>query len=156
MSPKNDEKRFPVLLRSAWLGLNKSFRRRLVEHGLTPAQFIALRWLMESHPSGISQSDLARLSSSNANNVADLVARMEAEGLLVRTKNETDGRLKVLSLTSKGRNIYNSARKTAVTLQQEVLSKLGDDERETFLALLDRVAEGLSDLSETPAVQSKT
>ena len=78
------ERRFPVLLRSAWFGLNKTFRRRLKEHGLTPAQFISLRWLFESPPGTLSQIDLSKLTASNANNVADLVARMEEEGLLVR------------------------------------------------------------------------
>ena len=141
------ERRFPVLLRSAWFGLNKSFRRRLVEHGLTPAQFIALRWLAESPPGNLSQRDLASLTSSNANNVADLVSRMETDELISRAASNKDGRTKMLHLTRKGKEAYEGARRTAVALQTEILSGLSDSERETFLALLDRVAEELEDLA---------
>ena len=150
------EKRFPVLLRSAWFGLNKSFRRRLVEYDLTPVQFIALRWLLENHPDGLSQRELARLTASNANNVTDLVVRMEQQGLLTRTVQKKDARVKMLVLTPKGRRIYDGARRTAVALQKEVLSGLEHEERETFLALLDRVASGLDVLAAETQSSSKT
>ena len=141
------EKRFPVLLRSAWFGLNKSFRRRLVEHGLTPVQFIVLRWLSESEPGSLTQKDLAQMISSNPNNVADLVARMEKEGWLRRKVGDGDARSKQLFLTSKGAVAYAGARGTATALQREVLAELDDAERETFLALLDRVAGQLDHLA---------
>ncbi|MFP6901891.1 MAG: MarR family transcriptional regulator, partial [Opitutales bacterium] len=141
------ERRFPVLLRSAWFGLNKTFRRRLKEHGLTPAQFISLRWLVESPRGTLSQMDLSRLTASNANNVADLVARMEDEGLLSRAAGKEDARVKMLFLTDLGRCAYERARVTAVTLQTEILSGLDHAERETFLELLERVGESLENLA---------
>ena len=141
------EKRFPVLLRSAWFGLNKSFRRLLVEHGLTPAQFIVLRWLSESSPGSLAQRDLAEMISSNPNNVASLVMRMEKEGWLLRKAGTEDARAKMLFLTSKGAQAYEGARRTAISLQTEMLAKLDDGERETFLALLDRVADRLDHLA---------
>ena len=154
-SDTHPQRRFPVLLRSAWFGLNKSFRRRLVKHGLTPAQFIALRWLSESPSSGLSQRDLARLTASNANNVADLVARMEKGGLVRRSVGKEDARTKMLCLTPAGMKAYDGARNTAVALQTEVLSELNDSERETFLELLERVAEELDHLaSNPPAIQN--
>ena len=155
-SDTHPQRRFPVLLRSAWFGLNKSFRRRLVKHGLTPAQFIALRWLLESPPGELSQSDLARLTASNANNVADLVVRMEQEGLLRRTVGKKDARVKMLFLTPKGRRVYDGARRIAIALQKEVLSGLEDDEREIFLGLLDRVADGLGVLAEESSAKNKS
>jgi len=139
----SEKRRFPVLLRSAWFGLNKSFRRRLVKHGLTPAQFIALRWLSESPSIGLSQTELAKLTSSNANNVADLVARMERDGLISRSVGKEDARIKNLFLTPAGVKAYEAARDTAVGLQTEVLSELDDSEREEFLELLERVAVAL-------------
>ena len=150
----DNERRFPVLLRSAWFGLNKSFRRRLVEHGLTPAQFIALRWLDESPPGNLSQRDLASLTASNANNVADLVSRMEIDGLINRVASKEDARIKMLHLAPKGKEAYAGARRTAVSLQTEILSGLSDSERETFLALLDRVAEELERLAAGTSCQN--
>lgn len=153
-SPK---RRFPVLLRSAWFGLNKSFRRRLVKHGLTPAQFIALRWLSESSSIGLSQRELAQLTSSNANNVADLVARMERDGLISRSVGKEDARIKKLCLTSTGVKAFEAARNTAVDLQTEVLTGLDDSEREEFLELLERVAVELDRMAEhSPSVTKKS
>ncbi len=144
---EGSEKRFPVLLRSAWFGLNKSFRRLLVEHGLTPAQFIVLRWLSESSPGSLAQRDLAEMISSNPNNVANLVMRMEKEGWLLRKAGADDARAKMLFLTSKGSKAYEGARRTAISLQTKAMEQLEDSERETFLALLSRVADRLDHLA---------
>ncbi|MBG31355.1 MAG: MarR family transcriptional regulator [Opitutae bacterium] len=154
-SGNSQKRRFPVLLRSAWLGLNKSFRRRLVKHDLTPAQFIALRWLSESPSVELSQRDLAQLTSSNANNVADLVARMERDGLISRSVGKEDARIKKLCLTSTGLKAYETARNTAVDLQTEVLSELDDSEREEFLELLERVAMELDRMAENSSSATK-
>ena len=77
---QEEERRFPVLLRTAWFSLNKAFRERLRDTDLTPVQFTALRWLTEKEQGSLSQKDLAELTATNSNIVVDLVVRLEAIG----------------------------------------------------------------------------
>jgi DNA-binding MarR family transcriptional regulator len=127
------------LLRRAWYGLNQAFRRRIAHLGLTPDQFTALRTLLEHE--GISQRQLTTLMSSDPNTVASLLERMETAGLIERKAQERDRRANHVRVKSSGKATYERAREIAVALQREILGVLPADERETFLANLDRIAD---------------
>jgi DNA-binding MarR family transcriptional regulator len=133
-----ERRRLPVLLRHAWYGLNQAFRRRIAHLGLTPDQFTVMRTLLEQED--ITQGQLARLMSSDANTVAALLARMERAGLLERLPDTRDRRARRLRLKPVGARKYEAARQIAVQLQLEALAVLPEPDREPFLAQLDAVA----------------
>ena len=140
---KDDEHRFPVLLRTAWFSLNKSFRARLRETGLTPVQFTILRWISEHKKSSLSQTDLAKLTASTPNNIVDLVDRLETLELIERERDEGDSRRKIISLTSRGEAVYEHSRVLALELQIKSMSCFPKDQSSRFLDTLIRVNENL-------------
>ena len=140
---QDEERRFPVLLRTAWFSLNKAFRERLRDTDLTPVQFTALRWLTEKEQGSLSQKDLAELTATNSNNVADLVDRLEAKGWTCRKKGADDGRRNILWLMETGRETYERARSNALVLQREVMAAVSPEEFEHFLSILARINENL-------------
>ena len=140
---KVDEHRFPVLLRTAWFSLNKSFRERLRGTGLTPVQFTILRWVSEHKKSSLSQADLAKLTASNQNNIADLVDRLEALELIKRERDESDSRRKIISLTPGGETVYEHSRVLALELQMKAMSCFPKDKSSRLLDALIRVNENL-------------
>src|SRR5439155_7212647 len=85
-----ERRRLPLLLRRAWYGLNRAFRRRIAHLGITPDQFTVMRTLLEHE--GITQRELTKLMSSDPNTVASLLARMEQAELLQRQSHEKDRR----------------------------------------------------------------
>ncbi len=135
-----DRRRLPVLLRRAWYGLNQAFRRRIAHTGATPDQFTAMRCLMESDPSGISQRELTGLMSSDPNTIASLLDRMRKAGWIERRQHERDRRAYRIRLKPAGERKYEELRAIAVTLQSEVLAPLPEEAREAFLTHLDAVA----------------
>jgi DNA-binding MarR family transcriptional regulator len=134
-----ERRRLPPTLRRAWYGLNQAFRRRIAHLGLTPDQFTVMRTLLEHE--GISQRQLTSLMSSDPNTVASLLDRMEKAGLIARQTHEQDRRANSLRLKPRGQTRYETARKIAVDLQNEVLGTLPRDARERFLATLDQIAD---------------
>ena len=136
-----DRRRLPPLLRKAWYSLNQAFRRCLAGEGITPDQFTALRWLVEREGERITQKDLADLMSSDPNTIASLVKRMEESGLLVREVSKKDRRANDVMVTSAGKDAHARARKLAIDLQTEVLGDLTGREAESFLKLLEKVAD---------------
>lgn len=133
-----ERRRLPPLLRQAWYGLNRAFRRRIAHLGVTPDQFTVMRTLLEHD--GITQRQLTTLISSDQNTVASLLERMEQAGLIDRETHEQDGRANRLRLVRRGRLKYEQARKIAVELQVEVLEVLPEHAREGFLEALDKIA----------------
>ena len=134
-----DRRRLPLLLRRAWYGLNKAFRRRIAHLRITPDQFTVMRTLLENE--GLTQRELAHAMSSDPNTVASLVERMELGGLLRREPDAKDRRARRLHLTIVGRRKYEEARAAALPMQTEILSAVPDKNQETFLRDLEIVAE---------------
>ena len=134
-----ERKRLPPLLRRAWYSLNQAFRRRTAQLEITPDQFTVMRTLIEND--GITQRELTQLMSSDPNTIASLLERMEKSGLLVRKSHEKDRRANRLHVEPAGRRKYEQARELALQLQQEVLSVLPEEQRESFLTQLALVAD---------------
>ena len=137
------ENRFPVLLRGAWFGMNKAFRNRIKELGITTSQYTLMRCLHESQD-GISQDDLSKLISSNKNNVSSLVKRLIGLDLIGKEKDATDNRKSILSLTRKGEMLYLKARTEADSLRNEMVASFSPHKEQEFVDLLEQCFENLS------------
>ena len=123
-----ERKRLPLLLRRAWYGLNKAFRRQISDAGVTPDQFTVLRTLGEGDTDGLTQSELTRKMSSDPNTVASLLERMEKNGWVSRKPHETDRRAKRILLKPTGKRKYNELRNVAADLQLEIMQHLPESQ----------------------------
>ena len=139
-SPSID--RIPVLLRGAWFGMNRAFRERLSEIGITTAQYTALRCLHENK--GLNQEMLASLMSTNKNNCSALLKRLDSKELIKKKVITSDRRNFTLSLTPKGLSLFFKAEKIALELQKEVIGVLPVDSEQKLVSLLNKCTESIS------------
>ena len=117
-------RRLPPLLRKAWLKLNAVFLRCVVDIGLTPDQYIALRWLVEKGKPGLTQRELGDCMVSDPNTIASLLRRMEKAGWIRRRPRAQDRRAKEVTATKLGRVLFAKARTRALDLEEAVLKVL--------------------------------
>jgi DNA-binding MarR family transcriptional regulator len=143
-----ERRRLPPLLRRAWYGLNQAFRRRIKHLKVTPDQFTVLRTLMEGDAKGMSQREIAETISSDPNTIASLLERMEANKLVERATHESDRRAHRIKLLPHGRKTYKLVRAVALELQSEILGKLPEQQRESFLQNLATVADACNAAAE--------
>ena len=134
--------RLPVLLRGAWFGLNRVFRKRLRKLGITTTQYTALRCLHENK--GLNQNSLANLMSTNKNNSSALIKRLYARGLILKKAIPSDRRNFTLNLTEKGKVTFLKAEKIASNLQREVMGVLPDNYEPRFISILEKCTESIS------------
>lgn len=139
------QKRFPLLLRSAWFGLNQSFRIRLKAFGLTPDQFTVLRWLHEKKGECIRPSDLAKLMSSDNNTITSIINRMETNRWVKRSPHIHDQRAKQLIIQEAGEALYFKGQAIAHTLEDEIMNSLSEAERLMHLELMHKVSQACLD-----------
>ncbi len=136
-----ERRRLPILLRRAWYGLNRAFRRRIAHTGVTPDQFTVLRTLSENEQ-GLVQRELTKLMASDPNTIASLIERMEKAGLIERNTHETDRRSNLIQLKTLGKKKYEEVREIAIDLQTEILSAIPAERREDFLESLAKLGDG--------------
>ncbi|MFL5303829.1 MAG: MarR family winged helix-turn-helix transcriptional regulator [Polyangia bacterium] len=75
---------------------------------------------------------------------------LQAKGLIVMGLNASDGRVRIATLTPKGRVLHDQILEIALERERALLTVLNVSERETLLRLLKRVHENL------PAVEAAT
>lgn len=136
---KHPHRRFPPLLRSCWIKLNATLQKRLQGLGITPDQYIALRWMHEMFPQKLNQVALAKLMYTDANNISGLISRMENEKLVERTSSINDKRQKTLNITPHGKSKFLAAQPIAQSLEKEVVSSIVQKNQDAFLLLLCRL-----------------
>ena len=74
-----------------------------------------------------------------APNLSTLVERLRARGLIKRTQSETDKRAVNLSLTVDGKRVVKEANALSANLKHHEVPRLSASERQTLLALLQKV-----------------
>lgn len=85
--------------------LTQAYGPLLSEHGLTYPQYLVLLVLWEKDAQPV--NDIAKKLVLQTNTVTPLLKRMEAEGILTRTKGREDARQVIVRLTAKGRALQD-------------------------------------------------
>jgi DNA-binding MarR family transcriptional regulator len=123
--------------RRAYLTIMPLFHERMSELDLRTVDFSVLSLLL-ANPN-ITQKRLSGAINVSPPNLAILLDRLEARGLLVRQRNPLDKRSQTLVLTPAGERLAVEAERTVGTLEAEATSALTDPERAQLLKLLQKV-----------------
>lgn len=129
------------------------FLEELQDLNLTPIQFAILAGV-DNHPD-IDQISLAGLVACDRTTIGNVVERLEGRGLLTRTVDDTDRRVRLLRLTDDGRAVLADARPCTETIQQKLLAPLTEAERQQFVSLLTRIADAHNETSRAPLVTAR-
>ena len=105
------------------------------------------RLCLEGEGSVLSQQCLATPLSTNKNNLADLLNRMEEKKLIKRHGNKTDQRNKSVSITKDGEIEFFRARDHALTLQGEILACFNQEEQRLLVSCFSRLNDRLDEIS---------
>ena len=90
---------------------------------------------------GLSAREVADRTAMDKVQVSRAVASLLAAKRLTRTAHARDGRVAHLSLSLKGREIYNQVVPLALALEQQFLSVLSSQERKALDGLLEKLSD---------------
>ncbi len=122
--------------------LSKLVHRRTPDDvlGIRMRDFWVLSYLMERD--GVAQQDLADAMMIDANNLVLLLNEMEAAGFVLRRRDPDDRRRHIVEVTDEGRKAFARAERGREVIEDDVLSALSAEERETLRRLLIKALEG--------------
>ena len=110
----------------------------LADSGLSAAHYFYI--LAICNNPDISQDQLARLLYLNKSSVTRAITVLEGDGFVERVPHAEDKRVTLLRPTEKALALVPRVREVAKGWNQFLLSDLADEERETFLATLEKVS----------------
>ena len=147
-STDDAELRFPISLRGSWFGLNRHFRDLLSPYPITPAQYTTLRNICEHEGGLLNQRMLCKLVSSNENNLAAILKKLEKLGLIQRKEVSNDRRNNSIVATSAGKELFYKAKKVAQKLEVTILAEFSDEETEQIFDSLEQCISKLDSMEE--------
>ncbi len=118
-------------------GMTRIGDLRLRKLGFATAQLPVLTALKDG--AKLSQTELARRAKVEQPTMAQLLSRMERDGLIRRELDPADRRSSLVALTDAARARLPAGREILIRGNKDITNGLSDDEVATLLSLLERV-----------------
>lgn len=126
--------------------VSKAFARRYeTEFGLTIPEWRVMAVLGRHAPA--SSQEVSERTATDKVKISRAVTRLAASGLVTRAQNPSDQRQNKLSLTRKGRAIYQKIVPRAFALERELLEAFTPEETELLHRLLRRLEARVKDIA---------
>jgi len=127
--------------------VSNGFARRVEERGVSVAEWVVMRILLERPP--MISSRIAEEMGMTRGAVTKLADRLLAKGLVTRTPSQDDGRVQLLALTAAGRDLVPTLARLADENDEFYFRHLTADERKALEGLLKKVVTA-AELSTVP------
>ena len=125
---------------------------RFRDIGISVSQLPVLVALKDG--ASLSQKELTRRAGVEQPSMAQLLARMERDGIIRRKPDPTDGRSSLISLAARTMKLIEPARAIMAQANRDALAGFDDDEVRQLVALLQRVIASVGEGSDcAPARQ---
>ena len=118
--------------------LKKTFAKHLGPLELKAVEFSILTLVADNKE--VNQKQLCQALDVSPPNLAVMLDRLAARGLIERVRGTVDRRAQIIHLTGAGRELQQRARKLAATMEDDALNVLSRAERALLIELLHRVA----------------
>lgn len=114
-------------VRHVWLGMRAAIEDELAEFGLTVPQFATLM-MLDGSP-GLTVAEVARLCGSTRQSANEMVAGLEAHGLVERSQHPSDKRAHQVHATPAGLEMFAKARPAVRRREEELEAGLSAETR---------------------------
>lgn len=109
--------------------------RQLAKLGLSPEKMDVL-WACKFHPGRVTPAELCRVLFRHSSSVAELLARMERQGLVRRIPKRKGHPFTEVQIADKGEELLQPGLEAMRALTTKMLSSLSEEELEQFEKLL--------------------
>ncbi|WP_242892885.1 MarR family winged helix-turn-helix transcriptional regulator [Actinomadura litoris] len=139
-------------VRTVWLNMRAAIGEELKAFGLSTPQYATLI-MTQAHP-GMSVADIARQVASTRQAANEMLAGLEAQGLVERRPNPSDRRSHKIHITESGRTRLAEARVAVARREADLEAAFTPEQRTAARDWLDGVARACR-LSTPPTDSSK-
>ncbi len=128
-------------LRAAYMLMHRHTQAVLGRSGVTADQYVLLVILNEED--GITQKELTKRATSDANTISAMVRLLEARNLVIRKPHGEDRRARQVSLTDEGRRMQDRLSNQLIPLQDALMSPFEETEARNLEDYLGRLADSM-------------
>lgn len=131
------ERSLPMQLMLAREAVMQRFRPHLNARGLTDQQWRIIRALNEVE--AVEIADLGRVCCLHAASLSRILPKLEEDGLTARRNSKNDQRRVIVSLTAKGRRLFDEVAPESEAIYAALAREIGPARLDQIYSLLDEV-----------------
>ena len=139
MNQKNDplsDQVFHQVL--ALMRLHRQYARKIIdEQGIKPRDMSVLRFLSEH--TDVTVSRVQHYIHHSPSTTSTMIAKLEKDGYVTRTRSQSDNRVVLVALTDKGRALLTSTPLGGLPLLRRELQALPQDRLDEMLGVLEEI-----------------
>ena len=137
-------KEIAVFLNLTGCKLKQFIAAKLRQKGvpLTPEQFMLIDLLWNQ--GAMTQQQLADLMQKDKNSVTKLVDAIERKGFVIRRQSLSDRRSNIIILTDKANLLKPDAKEKGISILEEMLEGISEDELRVFLSTLHKLNDNMT------------
>jgi DNA-binding MarR family transcriptional regulator len=124
-----------------WAVLDHAFSDALKPHGITSTQYNVLRILRGAGEKGLCRAEVMERMITKVPDATRLLDRMEAGGLIGRTRDTADRRFVTTTITGEGLRLLSELDEPVQELHRRHFGALDDTELRMLIDLMGRVRE---------------
>lgn len=117
----------------------EALERRFRPYNVTRVQWIAMYYILKSE--SITQRELAEKMSIKGPTVVTMLHKMEADGFMLRSGNDTDKRVKHLKLTDKGTRLCTDLIPVVEEFKNDTINGINPEDLQTMKQVLNTMVE---------------
>ncbi len=139
--------------------MDSAHEEYLKPFALTGAKLRMLTWLLAcdkvGYADGLLPSQLSRFQNVSPNTVSSLLAGLEDQRWIERTKHPTDNRKQIITITDSGRTLLQSVFPKYKQFIDSTMIGLSREEREILVTLLNKLTQSMQDALQTTTVDGE-
>ncbi len=143
-----DGQELPRLLRTAYFGMHRISDAHFSRSGVTADQFVLLACLAEED--SITQRELARRASSDPSTIRAMLILLEGRGLVKRERHPADSRARLITLTRKGRRLFERLWRSSEPIREQLLWGFSAEENRLLVSFLRRLIGNVAEVGRAP------
>ena len=124
-------------IRAAWYGFFRMYNQEAAKHGFTTS--IGFVLLNLHFKQGTPATKIAPLMGMESRSLSRMLKNMEEQGLIRKEQSENDKRSVLILLTAKGREKREISRLTVRGFNEELSSKISEEEFSTFVKVMNKI-----------------
>ena len=121
--------------------MGQAFNEVLRPYGVARSQWYLLNYIY--HTPGLTQKDLLEVMQVKSATLTAALNALEQKGWIARQQNETDHRIKEISLTPAGRKLWESLPDPIIEVRAQMLKGISAEEEQFARAILDKAIKNL-------------
>ena len=124
------------------------FLEETKDFDITPVQYATL--LAVRAIPGMDQTRLVSVVALDRSTIANVLARLEAKGLVYRSTPATDKRVKLIHLTPQGDTLIDAVTPAVDRIQTRIVAPLPAGQRQLFMQMLTQIVDLNNEFSRAP------